>query len=133
MLLSAPILLEPESGARFADRVRFKWYWYRRLGDNEKFAVRLASSTGTEPFEWWVTEGGLVNSGGAIQPVAGQTLVSGGEVYQVPDGYRFEINAGLDPIPPGAARWSITVVGETPARKWQISHRSEERPIEKVP
>jgi len=133
MLLSAPILLEPESGARFTGKVRFKWYWYRRLGDNEKFSVRLASSTGPEPFEWWVTEEGLVNSGGAIYPMAAQTLVSGGEVVQVPDGYRFEINGGLDPIPLGTARWSITVVGETPARKWQISHRSEERLIHKVP
>jgi hypothetical protein len=126
-------LLEPEPGARFADDVRFKWYWYRRLGANEKFALRLESIGSPDQFEWWVTEEGLVNSGGDIYPMAAQTIVSGGASYPVPDGYRFEINAGVGPIPPGSALWSITVVGETPERKWQISERSEERPIFKVP
>jgi hypothetical protein len=122
-LVPAPVLLEPESGARFANAVRFKWYWYRRL----------ESMVSPEPFEWWVTEEGLLNSGGAIHPMAAQTIVSGGVAYPVPDGYRFEINGGLGPIPPGQALWSIMVVGETPERKWQISERSEERLIVKVP
>jgi hypothetical protein len=133
VLLSAPILLEPESGARFAGKVRFKWYWFRRLGENEKFSVRLASFVNSEQFEWWVTEEGLLDSGGAIQPIPAQTLVSAGKAVQVPDGYRFEINSGVGPIPVGPASWSITVVGETPARKWQISQRSEQRLIYKVP
>jgi hypothetical protein len=62
-----------------------------------------------------------------------QTLVSGGTAVQVPDGYRFEINAGLGPMPLGMARWSITIVSETPTRKSKVSQRSEERLIEKVP
>jgi hypothetical protein len=126
-------LLEPESGARFPDRVRFKWFWHRRLGENEKFAVRLASVDGPEQFAWWVTEGGLIDSGGAIHPMGAQTIVSGGAVVHVQGGYRFEINGGLRPIPLGAALWSVAVVGETPRAKWQISEWSEERSIYRVP
>jgi hypothetical protein len=132
-LLPAPILFEPENGARFPDKVRFKWIWNRRLGEDEKFALRLASIAGPEVFEWWVSEGGLLDGGGAIHPMPAQTIVSEGKVYQVGDSFRFEINAGVRPLPPGAALWSVAVVGERPEKKWQISQRSEERLIYKVP
>jgi hypothetical protein len=132
-LLPAPILLEPESGARFPDRVRLKWVWYRRLGENEKFSIHVASNEGPEQFDWWVTEEGLVDSGGAIYPVRDKLIISGGIVYQVKDAYRFEINSGLGPLPPGAALWRVAVVGETPSEKWQISQWSEERLIFRVP
>jgi hypothetical protein len=132
-LAPAAVLIEPESGARFAGRVRFKWYWHRRLGDYEKFSLRLASTTSTDQFEWWLTEEELLAGGGAIHPMPAQTLVIEGTAYQVSEGYRFEVNAGVGPISLGTARWSIAVVGETSSRKWQISQRSEERLIERVP
>jgi len=102
-------------------------------GRKLKFSIHLRSSNGPEQFDWWVTEDGLVDSGGAIFPVEGQLIVSGGTVYRVENGYRFEVNSGLGPIPPGEASWRVSVVGEMSSKKWQISHWSEERLIVRVP
>jgi len=132
-LLPAPILLEPESGARFLNKVRLKWSWYRRLGENEKFSIHLRSTNGPEQLDWRVTEDGLIDSGGTIHPLQGQLIVSGGTEYWVENRCRFEVNSGLGAIPPGEAFWRVAVVGEMSSEKWQISHSSEERLIVRTP
>jgi hypothetical protein len=114
-LLAPPGLFEPESGANFRREVRLKWTWHRRLEDQEKFAVRWEPVSGQGAGEWWVSEGGIIAGGGAIHPLE--------------DGYRFEVNVGLDPYPVGEAFWSVAVFGETTSEKWQISQWSERRQI----
>jgi hypothetical protein len=109
------VLFEPESGAGFSKEVRLKWTWYRRLEDDEKFAVRWSPTSGQVVGDWWVSEVGIIGGGGAI--------------YAVEGGYRFEVNMGLGPYPGGEAYWSVAVFGETLTEKWQISQWSEGRQI----
>jgi hypothetical protein len=114
-MLAPPTLLEPESGASFPKQVRLKWTWDRRLGENEKFAIRWEPVSGQSAGDWWVSEGGILAGGGAI--------------HQLENGYRFEVSFGLDPYPVGEAYWSVAVFGETTSEKWQISQWSERRQI----
>jgi len=114
-MLAPPALLEPESGASFPKQVRLKWTWPRRLEEQEKFAIRWEPVSGQGAGDWWVSEGGILAGGGAIQPDEG--------------GYRFEVSFGLDPYPWGEAYWSVAVFGETTSDKWQISQWSERRQI----
>ena len=110
-----PALFEPESGASFPKVVRLKWTWHRRLQDYEKFDIRWEPTSGQGVGDWWVSEVGIIDGGGAIQTVEG--------------GYLFEVNFGLDPYPGGEAYWCVAVVGETPSEKWWISQWSEKRQI----
>lgn len=115
-LLPGPLLLEPESGATFAQEVRLKWGWGRRLQSVEKFAVRWEPTSGQEVDDWWVNEEGLLGGGGAIIPIEGR-------------GFVFEVNFGLALYPSGEAYWSVAIFGETETDKWQISEWSEKRLI----
>jgi hypothetical protein len=109
------VLLEPESGAAFADQVRFKILWHRELVESERFAILLASIEGPDVFEW--------------RPSARDILSGGGKVVPVADGVRFEINGGMGNLPLGAARWKVAVFDDGAEGMTQVSPWSEERPI----
>ncbi len=115
-LLPAPLLIEPEDGASFPVEVRLKWGWFRRLEDDEKFAVRWEPVGGQATNDWWVSEDGIIGGGGAIIEVEGR-------------GYIFEVNFGLGSYPGGEAQWSVAIFGEIQTEKWQISEWSEKRLI----
>lgn len=113
-LLSAPVLVEPESGAVIPpNEVRLKWTWYRRLEGQEKFAIRWEVVTGPPVGDWWVDENGILGGWGAIDPAG--------------NGYKFEANFGIGSYPPGEAYWSVAIFDE--ASGMQISQWSERRPI----
>lgn len=113
--LPAPVLLEPESGAAFPDRVRFKFSWVRMPAENERFSIHLASVDDPVTSEWRPT----------VQDIIG----GGGDVYSIADGYRFEVNGGLGALPPGRALWRVAVFFDDAGAMTQITPWSEERPI----
>jgi hypothetical protein len=110
-----PVLLEPESGAAFADRVRFKILWYRELAENERFAILLASVDGPGIFEWRPSAQDILSGGGKIDPLA--------------DGVRFEVNGGMGNLPLGDALWKVAVFEDGAEGMTQVTPWSGERPI----
>lgn len=117
--LPAPKLVEPESGACFADKVRLKFTWYRRLEEGESISIYVRSARLPAEFYWQVNEADAVYGGGAVHPVQG--------------GYRFEVNSSLGLVPEGEAYWSVAIVGDATSPEGQVSPRSEERQIYVVP
>ncbi len=111
----APWLSEPESGANFFDQVRLKWIWPRRLESDEGFVVRWLVEDGQHLYEVWTSEAEIMGSGGNIFPVEG--------------GYRFELNFDLTPYPGGESYWSVALFGKCDRGMWQISPWSESRQI----
>ena len=109
------MLLEPESGAAFADGVRFKILWYRELAESERFAILLASVDGPDVFEWRPSMQDIFSGGGKVDPVA--------------DGFRFEINGGMGSLPRGQALWKVAVFDDGGEGMTQVAPWSEERPI----
>jgi AAA domain-containing protein len=116
-LLDAPVLLEPESEARYAagDVVRLKFFWVRRLEAGERVSILLTSHVdpAARP-NWWASEQEILDGGGAIQSAE--------------EGYRFEINYRLDGVPVGDASWQIAIMRIVPVGA-QVSAWSEARPI----
>jgi hypothetical protein len=110
-----PILLEPRNGARFGDKVRFKFSWVRRLQEGERVSIYLRTSDDSEHFDWWVSEADILNGGGAI--------------HQEPDRVVYEVNSGFGSLPQGRTYWKVAVCLDTPAEKRQISPWSRERRI----
>ena len=108
-------MFEPESGAYFTRLVRLKWTWDRALESHERFSIQWLLPCEQQVDDLWVSEGEIIGSGGNIYPVA--------------DGYRFEVNVSLEPYPGGEAHWRVAVFGETPSEKYQISQWSEKRLI----
>jgi len=112
----APVLIEPESGAAFPAGVRFKFSWVRMPAANERFSVYLGSvDDPAAAFEW--------------RPNVQDIIAGGGGVYPVDDGYRFEVNGGIESLPPGEAFWRVAVFFDDLGTMTQITPWSEERPI----
>ncbi|MBN1815427.1 MAG: AAA-like domain-containing protein [Anaerolineae bacterium] len=112
----APVLVEPESGARFEDKVRFKFTWVRRLHDDENFSIYVRSADGSQSYVWWVGEADILSGGGAI--------------YTLTDGVLYEVESGIGMLPSGEAFWRVAALPfptpENPTVNW-----SEERQIYK--
>ena len=113
--MSAPVLIEPPPGAGFKDKVRFKFTWFRRLRADERVSIYVRSADGSASFDWWVSEADLLAGGGAI--------------YAQDDGFVYEVNSGIGPLPPGEAAWRVAIYLDTPSAKRQISPWSPERRI----
>jgi hypothetical protein len=116
--LPAPVLVEPESGARFSGLVRLKFTWYRRLEPSERFSIYIQSTAHPPEFNWRPTEQDILYGGGAIYPLG--------------DGYLFEVNIRLTPLSPGEAFWKVAVIGEQDLEQQQITPWSAERQILKI-
>jgi hypothetical protein len=113
--LPAPALIEPESGAAFTDRVRFKFSWVRVPAETERFSIHLESVDDPAMAEW--------------RPTMQDILAGGGNVYPTADGYRFEVNGGIGTLPPGKALWTVAVFSDDSGTITQITPWSEERLI----
>ena len=83
--------------------------------DSERFSIYLGSVDDPATFEWRPKVQDILGGGGAIIPIA--------------DGYRFEVNGGIEGLPPGKAFWRVAVFSDGPEGMTQITPWSEERPI----
>jgi hypothetical protein len=109
------VLIEPESGAAFASKVRFKFSWVRMLADNERFSIYLQSADDPAASEWRTSMDDIIGGGG--------------NVYPIDDGYRFEVNGGLGILARGEASWRVAVFVDDAGTLTQITPWSEDRPI----
>jgi hypothetical protein len=109
------VLIEPESGAAFTSRVRFKFSWIRELAPGERFSIYLESVDAQGALEW--------------RPSVEEIIGGGGNIVEMADGYRFEVNGGLASLPPGRATWKVAVFSEDSETTVQITPWSEERLI----
>jgi hypothetical protein len=110
-----PVLIEPASGAKFSDKVRFKFSWFRRLQQDERASIYVWTADGSDRFDWWVSEADILNGGGAI--------------HEQVDSVVYEVNSGFGALPPGKAFWQVAVYLDTPAEKRQVSPWSRKRRI----
>ena len=110
-----PVLIEPAGGARFSDKVRFKFSWFRRLQQDERVALSVRTGDRSGQFDWWVSEADILNGGGAIHEEADRVV--------------YEVNSGFGSLPPGRAFWRVAVFLDTPDEKRQVSPWSRERRI----
>jgi uncharacterized protein YgiM (DUF1202 family) len=110
-----PVLIEPAGGARFSDKVRFKFSWFRRLQQDERVSIYMWTADGADYFDWWVSETDILNGGGSI--------------HEQEDRVVYEVNSGFGPLPPGKAFWKVGVFLDTPDEKSQVSPWSRRRRI----
>jgi hypothetical protein len=110
-----PFLLEPRAGARFGEKVRFKFSWTRRLQENERVSIYLRAGDDSATFDWWVSEADILNGGGAI--------------HEEDDRVIYEVNSGFGPLPKGRTFWKVAIVLDTPDEKRLVSPYSRERRI----
>ncbi len=82
---------------------------------SERFSIYLESVDDPAMSEW--------------RPNVQDIIAGGGNVYQIADGYRFEVNGGIEMLPPGKAFWRVAVLSDDPGRMTQITLWSEERLI----
>jgi hypothetical protein len=115
--LPAPVLIEPPSGARYEDKVRFKFSWFRRLRAEERVSIYVQLVDGSDSFDWWVSEADILAGGGAI--------------YAQGDGFVYEVNSGIGPLTRGEAFWRVAIYFDAPTDKRPVSPPSEERQIYK--
>lgn len=112
--LPAPVLVEPDSGASFVDKVRFKFTWDRRLQSDEKFSIYAQSVDGSKSSDWWVGEDDIIAGGGSI--------------YELEDGVRYEVESGIGTLPQGEAFWKVAAYPFPPPENYKVNW-SEARQI----
>jgi hypothetical protein len=110
-----PILLEPDNRAKFKDRVRFKFSWYRELEPNERVSLYLWASGVGQVSDWWASEADILNGGGAI--------------HVEPDRVVYEINSGVGRFSARVVYWKVAIFYDTPEEKRQVSPWSRHRVI----
>jgi hypothetical protein len=110
-------LIEPAGGAKFSDKVRFKFSWFRRLQQDERISIYMWTADGSDYFDWWVSEADILNGGGAIHEQADRVV--------------YEVNSGFGPLPAGKTYWKVAVFLDSPSEKSQVSPWSRRRRITK--
>ena len=83
--------------------------------ESERFSIYLSSVNDPTIFEW--------------RPKVEDIIAGGGDIYPITDGYRFEVNGGIERLPPGEALWRVAVFSDDLGTMTQITPWSEERPI----
>jgi hypothetical protein len=89
------------------------------LNKYEKVSIYVQSRQSPAFSNWWANETDI--------------LLGGGSIHELPNGYQFEVNYGLDSIPAGTATWQVAIVEEKEGVKRLVSPWSQERAIYRLP
>jgi hypothetical protein len=108
-------LVEPRNGARFSDRVRYKFTWIRRLEPDERVSIYVRTADRSDFFEWRASEADILGGGGAI--------------HEQEDRVLYEVNSGFGSLPRGRVSWRVAIFYDTPDETRQVSPWSRERRI----